>query len=53
MFQRKYTRAADLWSVGMMAYHLLSGHFPFWCVWPTDACTDHITFDHRTLCARL
>lgn len=30
VFERKYGRSADLWSVGMLAYHMLSGRFPFW-----------------------
>jgi calcium/calmodulin-dependent protein kinase I len=47
VFQRKYTRAADLWSVGMMAYHLLSGHFPFWCGPPADALQARPAMDRQ------
>ena len=31
VFERSYGRSADLWSVGMLVYHMLSGRFPWWC----------------------
>lgn len=30
VFKRKYRCQADMWSLGMLMYHLLSGRFPYW-----------------------
>ena len=38
IFDRSYSRPADLWSCGMLCYQLLCGRFPFWCAWHAVCC---------------
>ena len=31
VYNRCYSKQSDMWSLGMMMYHLLTRRFPFWC----------------------
>jgi calcium-dependent protein kinase len=30
VFRREYGTEADMWSLGIMLYLFMTGHFPFW-----------------------